>query len=232
MREFYSYDIDEYIAVLHYYYTFPDTKIFLDFVEKVEYYVRVLNCNNTFLYRIIRLKAKFYKKHNIIKEMVETCEKGIEEHRDAICMKMLYEHFKDKNKDMYLKYKGMYLKKTGSKKYEFFLLYKELKYTEEMDNALIEGIRNNEIICFHSFLELYDKNPNKLKWLFMKMNKMTNDVAVENIFILIEKIKVFDPNFIKNLVEWTNDQKLVFQSDNVKCFCLTVIAIVILIKFL
>lgn len=64
MREFYSYDIDEYIAVLYYYYTFPDTKIFLDFVEKVEDYVRVLNCNNTFLYRIIRLKAKFYK--NII----------------------------------------------------------------------------------------------------------------------------------------------------------------------
>lgn len=65
----------------------------------------------------------------------------------------------------------------------------------------------------------------------MKMNKMTNDVAVENIFMLIEKIKVSDPNFIKNLVEWTNDQKLVFQSDNIKYFCLTVIAVVILIKF-
>lgn len=83
--------------------------------------------------------------------MIETCEKGIEEYRDAICMKMLYEYFHDKNKDIYLKYKDMYLKKIGSKKYEFFLLYKELKYIEEMDNSLIEGIRNDEIICFHSF---------------------------------------------------------------------------------
>lgn len=226
--KFNSKSIDECLLILYYYYTFPDEKIFLDFLVQVEDTSIIFKDD----IRIILLKASFYKRNEQFQSMINCYERGIELHSDLRCMKALSEYYKFINPNKSLSYSIIYYKNGGGNNYDLYLHFKEYLLKDEMFDCLIQGIKQDEEKCFEEIISLYYNDENKLKNIFMKIGNIKNKTIEYNLHSLIDRIKHFDNNFFEKLINSKKLISFIFQDEYINIFifissCLILIAYLI-----
>ena len=234
-KNFSKSNINQCLILLYYYLTFDDNNVFTKLYNEILNDNFIDNYGGQIVFRrhkeVIRLRIKYLKKVKDYKVLIETCERGIELYCDLICMKELYTYFKGKNSDMYVKYRGMYLKCGGGNNYDLYLFYKEISCNDEMVDALIDGIKNNEKKCFDELLLLYETNERKLKWIYMKIGNIKNSVIEENLIFIVERINSYDKNFFDNIIKEKKAKEEIFKS-NTTNYIIGFIGVIIVLKLL